>query len=78
MPHMPYEGIPAACWVDVGEQSIAIAGVLVGRPIEIFTGEDPLPQDRLVTVHANDRQWVGWLTDEQLWSDGTLSYTLRL
>jgi hypothetical protein len=79
MPTVTLHGLPVPCWLQAGDRTFALSGVLSCQgSLVLQAGFHPLPLDRLVIVHAGERAWAGWLDDEQVWEDGTLTYTLRL
>lgn len=40
----------------------------------VEAGAQPLPLDRLVTVRAGYKTWLGRLCEEEIWEDDTRSY----
>lgn len=78
-PYATLYGIPGPCSLQAGDRQFALSGVLSCYGyLVIQAGLHPLPLDCLVYVRAGGYEWAGRLSDEQVWEDGTLTYTLRL
>lgn len=78
-PVVMFYGMPVTCSLEARGKMFTLSGVMDHHDsLLIQAGSHPLPLDCLVYVHAGVQEWVGYLSDEKVWEDGTLTYTLRL